>query len=602
MPGISPVSAVDAPPTPDRPAPAKPRAPGGRAPAYPRLAAALAHDATDSARQAAREAVFASAPYRLTLRGPLPDRPSVTPDALLPANLEGAQEILRGRFALPSGLIEVRAASPFDVAAEPAARAELHRFEWLAHLEKAGGKTAFFVAKALIEDWLDRFQRFEPFTWRGDILGGRLIAWAAHFRFLIAGNDLVFRSRLLKAMAEQTRHLPRAVALTPIGLKRLEAAAALVTMGAVLASAAPRQARATEMLRLASAEAILPDGGIATRSPRDQMLALTALTRTARALGDAQIPLPPFLLPILDVMRPCLALLRHGDGRLGCFNGSGEESAALLAELLEGAPLDGNSAFAPDWRYGRLAAGRSVVLFDGGGPPLGAMAREAHAAPLAFEFSHGDQRLIVNGGVARRRGAEWIEAGRRTAAHATLQIGDEDAGAILAGMAGRRLGPRLYGGAASGTLEAAAGGLWADGSHDLYVPRFAATHRRRLFLDPSGEDLRGEDSVMRPFGKARGRLEVAIRFPLHPELRATLAQSGDSVLLAPPSGAAWRFRAGPLGPEDALSLEPAVYMGAESVRRSQAIVLRAAPAGESWIMRWAFALDAPPPRTRRRVV
>ena len=28
--------------------------------------------------------------------------------------------------------------------AEPAVRAELHGFEWLAHLEKAGGKTAAF--------------------------------------------------------------------------------------------------------------------------------------------------------------------------------------------------------------------------------------------------------------------------------------------------------------------------------------------------------------------------------------------------------------------------------------------------------------------------
>jgi hypothetical protein len=70
-------------------------------------------------------------------------------------------------------------------------------------------------------------------------------------------------------------------------------------------------------------------------------------------------------------MRAQLALMRHGDGRLGCFNGSSEGDAQWLADLLEGEPAEAAAAFAPDWGYARLAAGPSCVLFDAGGPPPG---------------------------------------------------------------------------------------------------------------------------------------------------------------------------------------------------------------------------------------
>ena len=158
MPAISPASAAEA-AAPARAAPA-----GVRRPPYPGLAAALARDTAMRARQKAEDTACASAAYRLLLRGPLPGRFAVQPEALVPVSLERAQDLLRGRFSLPSGAVDVRERSPFDTEGPDAWRAELHRFEWLAHLEKAGGGTAAAVARALTEDWLDRYDSFESCT------------------------------------------------------------------------------------------------------------------------------------------------------------------------------------------------------------------------------------------------------------------------------------------------------------------------------------------------------------------------------------------------------------------------------------------------------
>ena len=599
MPAISPASAADPAGSSERAADAPARAPLARRAPYPGLATALARHALEETKAKARAALHRSAAWRLALRGPLPAGLAVVPDALSEATLEGAQDILRGRFSLKAGIIDVQGVSPFDAIAPAPLQDELHRFAWLAHLERAGGKTARFVAQALVEDWIDRFERFRAGIWAPAVLGPRLVAWAAHFKFLTSNHDLIFRSRLLKTMAEQTRHLAHTVDEAPPGPARLVAAATLAVMDAALPESGARALRAADALRVAIEGAVLADGGIVTRAPLDQMECLAALLRAQRILSDAHRPLPPLLLATVEAMRARLALLRHGDGRLACFQGASEGDAALLADLLAGMPPAG-SGLAPDWGYARLAAHDTAVIFDCGGPPPGSFAAASHGAPLAFELSHEAQRIIVNGGVARRRGPEWVDAARRTAAHAALQIGERDAGDLLDGAAARRLGERLYGGAAEGTLDGGAAGFWADASHDLYRAPFGAVHRRRLFLSAEGADLRGEDTLTR--AAPRGRLEVAIRFPLHPDCRASLTQSGDSVQIAPPQGEPWRFRAALGGAEERLTLEPALYMGGETVRRTQAIVLRAAAGGAAWTMRWALRIDVPDRRPRRRLV
>src|SRR3981189_770540 len=61
-----------------------------------------------------------------------------------------------------------------------------------------------------------------------------------------------------------------------------------------------------------------------------------------------------------------------------------------------------------------------------------------------------------------------------------------------------------------------------------------------------------------------------VRFHLHPAVKATLAQSGQAVLMRLPSGRGWRLRAPVHGP----GAVDVTYLGEEGrVRRSEQIVL-----------------------------
>ena len=134
------------------------------------------------------------------------------------------------------------------------------------------------------------------------------------------------------------------------------------------------------------------------------------------------------------------------------------------------------------------------------------------------------------------------------------------------------------------------GQTWLELSHDGYREPFGLIHRRRLYLGASGEDLRGEDRLEGAEAPA-----FAIRFHLHPQVKASLAQGGGAVLLQLPKGGGWRFRAAGA----ALAVEPSVYLGFDGqIRRSQQIVLAhdGGLAGEDGAVavKWALRREGKP--------
>ena len=98
-------------------------------------------------------------------------------------------------------------------------------------------------------------------------------------------------------------------------------------------------------------------------------------------------------------------------------------------------------------------------------------------------------------------------------------------------------------------------------------------HSRRLYLSGNGADLRGEDClnrVTRKWYQNRSATdEFAIRFHLHPSVKATLAKDASSVLLLLPNHIGWRFTCS----GGRIGLEDSVYLAdTEQPRRCQQIV------------------------------
>jgi uncharacterized heparinase superfamily protein len=407
----------------------------------------------------------------------------------------------------------------------------------------------------------------------------------SHSKLVIVNSDMLWRSKLFVSLREQARMLERISAEAPDGLPRLAAAVALALSGACMDDSPGRLEAGLARLEVEIERQILPDGGHVDRSPEDLLQAYHFLTMVMDALTALELEPPHSLRNARDRMAPMLRFFRHGDGALGLFQGGQEGDPRMISALLARDEVRGQPfGHARHSGYQRMAAGRSLIQLDCGKVPEGAFADQAHAGFLAFEMSSGPHRLVVNCGAGGNSQRSWDAVLRVTAAHSTVTLADRSSAQILPPGLGRDLlGPRLTGGPHQPFTRRTETTLgWTvEASHDAYVSDLGLRHERKITLSPQGQMVTGSDRLV-PVTTRAAALMFTVRFHIHPDVRLSRLEGGG-ILLKLPNGEGWRFRAG--GGE--LTVEESIYLGGETVRRTEQLVVtgqvRDTPAEAAWV-------------------
>jgi len=523
-----------------------------------------------------------------------PSRLIIAPQDLRTTDPTVAGDIYAGYFTFAGRVVQAQGRSPFD--AEPPSRAwaeQLYSFGWLRHLRAADSALARANARALVDDFLAGGHDRRGLAAEPAIVARRLIAFLTQSPLLLEGADHAFYRRLMKALGRSVAQLQRALAGGARGQERLTAAIALAYAGLCLDGYSRLQRSASRTLAEELSRQILPDGGHISRNPRVLIDLLTDLLPLRQTYAARSVEPPAPLLRAIDRMMPMLRLFRHGDGSIALFNGMGGTAPDLIATLLvyDDARAQGME-HAPHSGYERLQAGHTVVIADTGRPPPAAFSGEAHAGCLSFELTAGASRIVVNCGAPRGTGQVPV-ATRSTAAHSTATVHDASschfAGAGDDLSLGSRLGRWIGAPILSGPQDVQVSRKTENGdvilvaSHDGYVRRFGIVHERRWRLSANGEQLTGED-IFSLIDPTPGMTDVAIRFHLHPSVRASRLQSGQAVMLLLPDGEAWTFEA----EQVPLAIEESVFFAApDGTRRTEQIVL-SIDAADTHAVRWSF--------------
>ncbi len=517
----------------------------------------------------------------------MPDRILFHPFDALPRRLEDADLLLKGRFRFGAEIVDVKEGSVFDKPSpsDTWARA-LHGFDWLPPLSAAGGEAARTLATNLITQWIRRNGRYTEPAWSADITAKRLLHIFAHGKFATANSDVMWRSKLLVSLREQSRLLARVFDEAPEGLPRLEAAVAHVLSGACLNDSAKRLETGLAHLEAQIARQILPDGGHVSRSPEALLHAYRLIVMAIDALSATEHTVPASIRGAHDRIAPMLRFFRHGDGGLAIFNGGSQCDPRMVEALLARDEVRGQPfQHAPHSGFQRIAAGKTLVIMDCGSVPPGEYSVHAHAGCLAFELSSGEQRVVVNCG-AGNGSPEWANALRSTAAHSTVTLADTSTAAVLpAGLARTLLGARLLDGPTKVTTsrEEIPEGWRVDARHDAYLKSFGVYHERSLSLSPRGNVLSGVDRLI-PQGERNQKKSIpfAVRFHIHPDVRVSSSQGGG-FLLKLPSGEGWRFQC-----SESAVIEESVYLGTGSLRRTEQFAVSGTVKDAPVVVGWAF--------------
>ncbi len=508
------------------------------------------------------------------------DRLLIAPQDLRTADATRASEIYAGRFAFAGKVVVGDGRSIFEM--EPPSddwATALLGFDWLRHLRAAEAGISRANARALVDEWITLQGSWHPLAWRPDVLSRRIISWLSHSTLLLQDADTRFYRRFLRSLVRQVRYLRHTAGDARRGVARMQAAIALAYAALCIAGQARHIKSATEQLKREIDGQILPDGGHVSRDPGAIIEILLEFLPLRQAFAARNIAPPQALLNAIDRMMPMLRFFRHSEGTFAHFNGMGTTPADLILTLLaydetRGAPLSS----APYSAYQRLEAAGAVLIMDTGRAPPIEMSLDAHAGCLSFEFSSPQQNLIVvNCGMPPTGRENWRQLARSTAAHSTVTFNDTSSARFVEAAIFRRVlgGSPMLGGpsAVSVTREDAPEAIALRAAHDGYVGRFGIVHERMLMLAADGMRIDGEDIFLDADGSTQVRTardEFAIRFHLHPAVKATRLSDGRGVMLMTPNKEVWAFSAH----EDRVELENSVYLpGSEGPRRTAQIVI-----------------------------
>jgi uncharacterized heparinase superfamily protein len=520
------------------------------------------------------------------------DRLIIAPHDLRTADATRAAEIYAGRFVFAGKIVTCHGRSIFDL--EPPSEdweVALLGFGWLRHLRAADTALTRANARSLVDDWISNPAKKRPVGRRADVMARRVISLLSQAPLVLSDTDSKFYRRYLRGLSRDIRHLRYAMLDMPDGVPRLQVVIALCYASLCLANQARHIRGATRKLSDELQRQILPDGGHISRNPGALIELLIDLLPLRQTFAARNIAPPPALLNAIDRMMPMLRFFRHGDGSFALFNGMSSAPSDLLATLLayddaHGAPM----ANMPHTGFQRLDAGAMTVIVDTGPPPPPNVSHDAHAGCLSFELSSGPSRIVINCGMPSTGRDNWRVFARGTPAHSTLTYHDISSCQFVELSAVKRLlqGSPVISGPANveSYREAVANGELLTASHDGYLARFGLVHRRVLMAAHDGSRLDGEDTLSpAPGARIKGHdTDYALRFHLHPSVKASRLSDARGVMLVLPNRDVWTFEA----LDDKVELEDSVFLaGNDGPRRTAQIVIRQDSRQASSI-RWTF--------------
>jgi uncharacterized heparinase superfamily protein len=528
------------------------------------------------------------------------DRLIIAPHDLRTADATRAAEIYAGRFVFAGKIVNCHGRSIFDL--DPPSEdweVALLGFGWLRHLRAADTALTRANARALVEDWISNpANKRRPGARRADVLARRVISLLSQAPLVLSDTDNKFYRRYLRALAREIRFLRYTMVNIPDGVPKLQVQIALCYTTLCLANQARHIRSASKKLSDELQRQILPDGGHISRNPGALIELLIDLLPLRQTFAARNIAPPPALLNAIDRMMPMLRFFRHGDGNFALFNGMSATPSDLLATLLayddaHGAPM----ANMPHTGFQRLDAGPTTVIIDTGPPPPPSVSHDAHAGSLSFELSSGISRIVTNCGMPTTGRDNWRPFARGTAAHSTLTYHDTSSCQFVEMSAMKRLlrGAPIMSGPheVESYREVVEGGTLLTTSHDGYLAKFGVIHRRVLMVANDGARIDGEDTLSPPQGaRLKGSdADFALRFHLHPAVKASRLSDARGVMLVLPNRDVWTFEA----LDDRVDLEDSVFLaGNDGPRRTAQIVIRQ-DARRAPSIRWSFVRSTASP-------
>ena len=216
----------------------------------------------------------------------------------------------------------------------------------------------------------------------------------------------------------------------------------------------------------------------------------------------------------------------HKDN-LTLFNESGNVDSSFVCEIIDHIPKPKKiPRELSESGFQRIDTKDTVVIVDCGIPQNYNATYKAHSCTASFEISYKKKRIIVNSSPNFKNNIN-----KSTAAHSTLTLNNTNAYKVLNNDHLSRIPETI-----KVKRVERYGANFLEIENYSYKQQYDATHKRLIYVDKNGTDIRGEENIYCP-----SELTFDIRFYLDESIKASEINNGKAILLKLPNGTGWKF-------------------------------------------------------------
>jgi len=402
-----------------------------------------------------------------------------------------------------------------------------HSFDFLNGIQELGKENLRIYSRELTKNWIQKNRSWKSRTWEDFVLASRICNWIKNYNFFFHTSDDSFKKEIFDSILKQIEHLVKNFSNLKRNSNLIRIIKALIYASIYIPNKNHYYQIAIFNLKSELNKQILKDGCHFQRNPKIHIQVLMDLLDIRAILNSTKKNVFFDLQNSINKMSVAYRFFLHKDNSLANFNGSSDINYKILKDLASEIPKPNKNP--RELIYGgfqRIDAKNTTLILDCGVPKNYDATYKAHSCTASFELSHKKNKIIVN---SLSELDENIK--KTTAAHSTLTLNNTNAYKILKNNHLSRVPSKLK----VKRVERYGANIIEIENYS-YKNQYEAIHKRIIYMDKNGIDIRGEDNIYCPI-----ELSFDIRFYLDLRIKTLVTNNEKNAVLKLPNGAGWKF-------------------------------------------------------------
>ena len=402
-----------------------------------------------------------------------------------------------------------------------------HSFEFLNDLQEISTETLRIHGRKLTSYWIKKNSSWKSKTWEDFILATRICNWLKNYNFFFSTADAEFKKEIFSSILRQIEHLVKNFSNLKRNSDLIRIIKALIYTSISIPNKKYYYQIAIFNLKSELSRQILSDGCHFQRNPKIHVNVLMDLLDIRAILNSTKKNVFFDLQNAIKNMSVAYLFFLHKDNSLANFNGTDNVNQKEIKNVISEIPkLKKNPRELAESGFQRIDTKDTTLILDCGVPKNYDATYKAHSCSTTFELSYKKNKIIIN---ALSGLDEKIN--RTTAAHSTLTLNNTNAYKILKNEHLSRVPEKLK----VKRVERYEANVIEIENYG-YKNQYDAVHKRLIYVDNEGLDIRGEDNIYCPM-----EITFDIRFYLDSTIKTLLTNNGKNILLKLKSGVGWKF-------------------------------------------------------------